>query len=414
MTLGGGAWLAGMLLAFVTSARAVNIGVAATKLVVLDHSAQSGRAKLKYTAIDPNVTKGSAEDLEQISVRFEVRYAEGAPAGAFTIPAGTSNGWRANTDRVATYANRLAPGGPSGVRRVVIKSGSGIKLAAQSLGDFPLDITTAGAPSGSVFTAVCIVNGPTEYCHCSEFSTCLREPIADGAGAKLSCRNGRPDTTCAATQGRCLGSADCVLDDWNGDASKLVACGGDSNTVTYNMTPSWCDLLSGYLDGVATQPLGAGGTLASDDPGYFLGATISSHYYLDLMLATWNKKPDIIVLAWGTNDVVFHTPEEIVPAIDTLVVWMRSAGIVPLVASVPRRCDGDGRYDAAIASVNAQLAAAYGPCLIDFTKITPPTAEWYVDCLHLNAAGQERRAIAAYQALKSAPRACASGTIPPD
>jgi lysophospholipase L1-like esterase len=235
--------------------------------------------------------------------------------------------------------------------------------------------------------------------------------IADRAGAKLSCRDGRPDATCAATRGRCLGSADCVLDDWNRDGTTLVACAGDSNTVTGAKTQSWCVFLPGYLNGVTTQSVGLAGTRASDDPGLPFGSPSSSHVYLQRMLTTWSRKPDVIVLAWGTNDIGVHDPEEIVSAIDTLAEWMRREGIVPLVASVPRRLEGT--TDAAIASVNAQLAARYGPCLIDFTTMTPPTGEWYHSSRHVNQAGQRRRAIAAYRTLKSAPRSCASGTMPP-
>ena len=226
----------------------------------------------------------------------------------------------------------------------------------------------------------------------------------------LACRAGRPDATCVARRGRCLGSIDCVLDDWNGDGSPFVACAGDSNTMA--AVPLWCALLRAHLDGVVTRSLGWPGTRASDDPGRILGMPLSSHYYLERMLAGWRPRPDIVVLAWGTNDVLVHTPKEIVAAIESLVVWMRRAGIVPLVASVPRRFDGVATWDAAIASINAQLAARYGPCLIDFTTITPPSAEWYVNVRHLNGAAQERRAIAVAQALGSIPRWCAFGEIP--
>lgn len=64
-------------------------------------------------------------------------------------------------------------------------------------------------------------------------------------------------------------------------------------------------------------------------------------------------------------------------------------------------------------AVNALLKARYGPCLVDFTTITPPGKEWYENARHLNAAAQERRALAAYWALATLPRACAGGVAAP-
>jgi len=394
-------------LACATAVQAADIGVPGT-LVLFQHGSRTDG--IAYVAADAAVTKGAATDAEQISVRFEMRFGREGPAAGIVVPAGRASGWRTNGAGLAKYVNGKDSDEPSGARLVGIKPGGGLKLFAEAAGVFPIGLTLEHAPEGPVFAAACIVNGTQQFCHCTEFPSCHRQTGADGAETVLSCRDGQKDATCVASRSRCFGSADCVLDDWNGDGMLLVACGGDSNTTEFDK-PRWCRMLQGLLDGVTTVPVAWPGTRASNDSGN-PRLPLAARVYLEGMLANWPNKPDVVVLAWGTNDIGSHEPAEVVRAINNLVLWLRSKGIVPLVATVPRRFDHRADLDGRIATVNARLAARYGPCLIDFTTITPPDRAWYSDDRHLNAAGQARRAIAAYQALRSAPRACAMESLP--
>jgi hypothetical protein len=105
-----------------------------------------------------------------------------------------------NRDKVAKFVNKDAPsGGGTEVKVAVIKPAKLLKLVAQGLGDGDvLDILTAGAPTGSVFTSYCVTNGPDTTCHCTEFPVCSYKSIAGGTGAKLVCKtpnSGEPACT---------------------------------------------------------------------------------------------------------------------------------------------------------------------------------------------------------------------------
>jgi hypothetical protein len=129
-----------------------------------------------------------------------VAYLNGSAAGAFTLPAGASNGtdgWLVNSDKIAKYLNKAAPGGPTQVTKATVKPNkagrSQVKLIARGLGDEgPLDILSAGDPlsGGGVMTEFCVTNGGEEFCYPYTFMnfTCAYKLIAGGAGAKLVCR----------------------------------------------------------------------------------------------------------------------------------------------------------------------------------------------------------------------------------
>jgi len=138
----------------------------------------------------------------QIDVRFDVAYDSGSTAGAFTLPAGASNGtsgWVVNKPTVAKYVNKAAPGGPTQAKVAVIKSGKLLKLVGRGLGDVPLDVFGSGDPgAGGVQTAYCVTNAGEKNCHCSLFSGCTYKLIAAGTGAKLVCKTGVGDPACGA------------------------------------------------------------------------------------------------------------------------------------------------------------------------------------------------------------------------
>ena len=222
---------------------------------------------------------------------------------------------------------------------------------------------------------------------------------------KLVCR-GATVSPCTPEKGPCFGEAGCILDALRDQDGGLIVCAGDSNT--FPPKPRWCQPLGAWLDGFETMPTGWPGSRASDDPGLKAAPNVilSARPYLENMLG-WPTRPNLVILAWGTNDIPVHTAKQITHAVDRLVQLMRRAGVVPLVATVPWRHWGG--FAPKIAALNGLLAARYGPCLIDFTTITPATASWYIDRVHLDPAAQERRAIAATYALKTLPRSCAAG-----
>jgi len=115
--------------------------------------------------------------------------------GTFAMPQGTN--WRANSSGVAKYVNQLAPTGGS-VRLGLIAPASRVKVVAKSLGETPLDISSA--PIGSIYVVETIVNGGEETRLCTRFEGCVRKVVAGGTGSKLLCK-GRSfgDPSCAAT-----------------------------------------------------------------------------------------------------------------------------------------------------------------------------------------------------------------------
>jgi hypothetical protein len=189
--------------ALVTAARAANLGVTGRKLLVLDKLA-IGTAKVVYVSKDrgAGITKGPGTDAGDIAAGFEVAYEDGSAAGAFVIPSGESDGtagWLLNRATVAKYVNKAAPAGPTEARVAVVKPGRLLKLVGRGLGDAPLALLAAGSPlPGGVRTAYCIRNGGVETCHCSHFTDCAFTPVAGGTGAKLVCRDGGGDPSCAA------------------------------------------------------------------------------------------------------------------------------------------------------------------------------------------------------------------------
>lgn len=212
-----------------SAAHAANVGVIPTKLIVVDKLAGAGKAKTVYVSKDQaaGITKGASTDPTQITVRFDVVYGNGSAAGAFTLPAGASNGtdgWLVNKTTVAKYVNKDAPSGPTQAKVGVVKPGKLLKLVGKGLGDEPLDIFGVGDPGAEgVQTAYCVTNGGEETCHCSAFTGCAYKLIADETGAKLVCKTGAADPACVAAPvstvttttttippGGCLGDADCA------------------------------------------------------------------------------------------------------------------------------------------------------------------------------------------------------------
>ena len=176
----------------------INTGVQAKKLIMLDKLAASGKAKVAFVVKDAGVTKGPGTDVEDISARLLIEYIPGSVGGAFNISAGDES-WLLNSPTVAKFVNQDPLGFSTYIKILTIKPGKSIKVVAKdALGDgTPLDIVALGPPSGSVFTTFRVENGDILARHCSEFTACTWKSLADGTGAKVVCKNGVPEPTCA-------------------------------------------------------------------------------------------------------------------------------------------------------------------------------------------------------------------------
>jgi lysophospholipase L1-like esterase len=279
------------------------------------------------------------------------------------------------------------------------------RLVADGFGASP---PKDGGPVPVSVVSCRVVDKRTE-CRCASFADCRSRPVA-GQDMKLVCRGATPDDSCSARRRRCF-IPDCILDDWNGDGKRLIDCGGDSNTSGIG-GPSWCRRMAWWLDDCETRLAAWPGTRAADDDARSIGAPVGAHFFLGRMLRR-TPPADMVVLAWGTNDVFVHSAEEIVAAIDGLAQWMRKEHVIPIVATIPWLYDMPPDANLRVAVVNANLRARFAPCLIDFTNITPATSTWYFDRRHLNQAGQDRRALAALYTLATMPRSCADGAVDP-
>jgi hypothetical protein len=189
-------------LAFGGIAKAANIGVLGTKLIVVDKGASG--AKAVFVAKDPAVSKGAGTDPTTIGVTFDFTYDNGIDTtgvGQFVAAAGLPE-WLVNKATVAKYVNKVAPGGPGGAKVVVIKPANLVKLVGKNLGDTPIDIfNQASAATGVAQTAFNIADSSTGFndTFCTTFPTCAWKSIAGGTGAKLVCKGGVPDGACLAS-----------------------------------------------------------------------------------------------------------------------------------------------------------------------------------------------------------------------
>jgi hypothetical protein len=198
-----------------------------------------------------------------------------------------------------------------------------------------------------------------------------------------------------------------ILRDWNEDGVILVACGGDSNTARRRDHPSWCGYLHEELPKVRTRQAAWGGSEAVDDSRKAYGGRLpsSSAYYVNQMLA-WRQKPDVAILAWGTNDLILnHAPAEVVAALTDRRAVLRAAGLGVLVATVPYMV-GNPAVNHRVDEVNALFVSTFGPCIVDFNAASPPSREFYMDDRHVNDVGQRARAQRAAEALRNAARRC--------
>ena len=112
--------------------------------------------------------------------------------------------------------------------------------------------------------------------------------------------------------------------------------------------------------------------------------------------------PDVVLLAYGTNDLMRHTsPEQVVAATLGHVLRAREEGVDAFVALTPPAPQLGGDFGERVEALNALLRRAVHPDrILDFHSGF--SAADFADTVHLDAGGQEKRARAAWAALRAA------------
>lgn len=206
--------------------------------------------------------------------------------------------------------------------------------------------------------------------------------------------------------------------DRNGDGHLVIACLGDSNTSSawqdeqpggFLPDEGWCEQLERLFDDDLVRIINRGLGGATVTPRGGLGNPkkdefLSGYDQLDSVLKLGDV--DVVVLAFGTNDVLPDlngSPESIVDHYNRLFRRGRSRGLLSVVAITPavfpHAESGEIRRSLpAIAETNQRIAETFAPRFtVDFgTEFAPSD---FMDHLHMNAAGQRKRAAAALEAL---------------
>ena len=112
-----------------------------------------------------------------------------------------------------------------------------------------------------------------------------------------------------------------------------------------------------------------------------------------------NDAPEVAVLAYGTNDLLLKAPvRDVVGALAHEAERLRSAGALPLVALVPPVRSYDVATNQLVRELNDALRETFpAERLVDFA--TGFGDAQLVDRVHLDDAGQARRAVLAAEAI---------------
>lgn len=192
--------------------------------------------------------------------------------------------------------------------------------------------------------------------------------------------------------------------DHDGDGRIAIVCVGDSNTYRDEGAPAtWCDRLPELLGPEHWSSTGRGMPGATATPGLTpIDAMQQLAYALE------NDAPDVVILAFGTNDVARGVEADaVVAAYEGLARRVHSRGALAFVALTPPTKPVSHERNDRIRALNAKLREAFGDeRVIDFHGALGP--DDLADKAHLNAAGHAKAARAAAEALRArAPRALA-------
>lgn len=183
------------------------------------------------------------------------------------------------------------------------------------------------------------------------------------------------------------------------DGRIAVACLGDSNTHGAPGRPrSWCERLQDRLIGASpswvTINRGQGG--ASAIGGSLRPARQQLTYTLE------NDAPDVVILAYGTNDLLAGAqPQEVLVALMQHRQRARSTGAAVFIALTPPAWPASREVNGPIRELNELLRTTLLESrVIDFhTGFEPGDFD---DGVHLNDAGHDRRAQVAAAVLRAA------------
>ena len=187
------------------------------------------------------------------------------------------------------------------------------------------------------------------------------------------------------------------LRDRNGDGRMTLVCLGDSNTASVHGAPMpWCERLHGLLpaDWSAVNR-GLGGASA-------VSRLSLLHAEAQLDYALENDSPDVVLLAYGTNDLLAGVEVgEIVRAYELHEQRALEDGVEVFVALTPPLRAPQSRLAGRVEALNEALRAAFRPDrIVDFFSGIEPGD--FLDDLHLGDSGQAKRARAAAEALARA------------
>lgn len=199
-----------------------------------------------------------------------------------------------------------------------------------------------------------------------------------------------------------------TLTDINGDGFVTVSCLGDSNTAG----SSWCPQLDGLFTQTPWRTINHGVAFAT---GFEVGNGWPDSFE-QLPVALANDAPEAIIVAFGTNDITFDiniaaqfgttaTPgwlQSTVDAYETLKASAEATGAKMFIATTPPRNEASTSLANHLTlHLNNRIRHEFPrERIIDFhTPIVTP--DDFADALHMNAAGQTKRAQAALHELEN-------------
>ncbi len=179
--------------------------------------------------------------------------------------------------------------------------------------------------------------------------------------------------------------------DINGDGIFRLACLGDSNTLdrpAWAEAPGWCALLAAGIDDpfferVEIAEIGA--TVTAQTVPELAGREARYH-----LLSALPFEPDIVVMAYGTNDIFqLRGTGAIVAAYLEHEATALSAGITQFAVSTTPRV---GETNAISIASNTLLREAFAGRFFESFDGYTLAEHFRADGYHLNAAGQRKRA----------------------
>ncbi len=205
--------------------------------------------------------------------------------------------------------------------------------------------------------------------------------------------------------------------DRNGDGRITVVCLGDSNTQRdFLLERTWCERLNTLLDESpkSRSPAQSPADRAAQPAAWetlnrgWSGATAISLPSMrraeeQLAYTLEFDAPDVVILAYGTNDFLQGaTPEDVLLASMRHLLRARESGVDTFIALVPPALNQSAEFDEEVKLTNDLIRRAMrADRVIDFASgLTPDD---YMDDVHFNHAGHIKRASAALAALRPTP-----------